>query len=281
MEVKEEVKQETERMQEANAEVEAAVSTGGSKSIVHEDVIQNLQQSEEEEAKRKLYVYNIGQRTRKEQVDTFLTSLNLDHLKIMKPPSQNYAIVTFKDADAATKAKTAMTGKLFEGYELDVQPVKPRKRKRADDNSGPNAKKGGKMDEKDLSNYLKVLLGSDYPRSVKDITTPLWEMPYEEQLKRKQDEMRKVLFKLWRKTRNEYWKKAKRDNHKLTKSSYFKMVTNDFEKTKMPEWLMRISPGAASSEIEKDDDSHPSNGKSDAGESPTVIICAFCPHLTP
>jgi hypothetical protein len=231
-----------------------------------EDVMENLRQSEEEEAKRKLYVYNTGQRTRKEQLGAFLTKMELEHLKIMKPPSQNYAIVTFKDADAAAKAKTALDGKSFEGNKLDVQPVKPRKRKRQGEDGGPNAKRSDKFDEKDLSNYLKVLLGSEYPRSVKDITTPLWEMPYEEQLKRKQDEMRKVMFKLWRRTRNEYWKKAKRDNHKLTKSSYFKMVTNNFEKTKMPSWLMRISPGGGDGPIGEGDDSHPSSGKTDSGK---------------
>ncbi|CAN9513551.1 unnamed protein product [Ophioblennius macclurei] len=126
----------------------------------------------------------------------FLAKHGLNPHKIKLFGRQTFAFVTFKNEDERDKAMKMVHGVLWKGQVLSVRLAKPKAdpilRKRARDEGeaaamGQPSSKRADGEERD-----------ELPLSVQiaNVVTPLWEVPYEEQLRRKEQEVEAVLLRL-------------------------------------------------------------------------------------
>lgn len=126
----------------------------------------------------------------------FLAKHGLNPHKIKLFGKQTFAFVTFKNEDERDKAMKMVHGMQWKGQVLAVRLAKPkadpilRKRKQQQE-EGEGA--GGQPSAKRAEAGDK-----DEPLSVQiaNVVTPLWNVPYEEQLKRKEQEVVAVLQRL-------------------------------------------------------------------------------------
>nr|AAI42551.1 LOC100101284 protein [Xenopus laevis] len=117
--------------------------------------------------------------------------LNPHKIKLMK--KQTFAFVTFKSEEERDKAMKVIHGVMWKNRPLSVRLAKPRadpimqKRKQEEDGEQPESKRQtvhNDAEEEPLS------------KQISDVVTPLWQVPYEEQLKIKEEECCKVLKQL-------------------------------------------------------------------------------------
>lgn len=129
----------------------------------------------------------------------FLAKHGLNPHKIKLFGKQTFAFVTFKNEDERDKAMKMVHGMQWKGQVLAVRLAKPkadpilrkRKQQREEEEEGegaagqPSAKRAEAGDKEE-------------PLSVQiaNVVTPLWNVPYEEQLKRKEQEVVAVLQRL-------------------------------------------------------------------------------------
>uniref|UniRef100_A0A8C0BTB6 tRNA (uracil(54)-C(5))-methyltransferase n=1 Tax=Buteo japonicus TaxID=224669 RepID=A0A8C0BTB6_9AVES len=107
-------------------------------------------------------------------VKKFLAKYGLSPHKIKLFGKQTFAFVTFKSEEERDKAMKVLHGVLWKSRHLSVRLAKPK--------ADPIAKKRKKEEETD--------------KQIADVVTPLWKMPYEEQLAKKKQECEQVLQKL-------------------------------------------------------------------------------------
>ncbi|XP_013165172.1 PREDICTED: tRNA (uracil-5-)-methyltransferase homolog A [Papilio xuthus] len=129
--------------------------------------------------------------------------LGLNTSKIKRPKNgSHWLFACFQNEEERSKAITALNGFSWKGKTLIAEVAKPapdplvRKRKLEEEGTGTDKKKG---DENNKSQEERL----------KDATIPYWNVPYEEQLKLKEKEIRNILMKY----DNEVWKinKERRD----------------------------------------------------------------------
>lgn len=126
----------------------------------------------------------------------FLAKHGINPHKIKLFGRQTFAFVTFKNEEERDKAMTMVHGMQWKGQVLSVRLAKPkadpilRKRKQQEEEGEgaggqPPAKRAeGGEDEEPLSVQIA------------NVVTPLWNVPYEEQLRRKEQEVVGVLQRL-------------------------------------------------------------------------------------
>lgn len=127
----------------------------------------------------------------------FLAKHGLNPHKIKLFGKQTFAFVTFKNEDERDKAMKMVHGMQWKGQVLAVRLAKPkadpilRKRKQQEEEEGegaggqPSAKRAEAGDEEE-----------PLSAQIANVVTPLWKVPYEEQLKRKEQEVVAVLQRL-------------------------------------------------------------------------------------
>jgi hypothetical protein len=149
-----------------------------------------------------IVIFNLTSRMTKEKLETFLQgAVPQRATRVFKPPQKPHAFVTFETGAEAAQARALLHGMELEGSSLEVKPGAKRKRGGVAAGNGEKEAKKPKFntaDEStvDLSDWVKLTQGAAYPRSIQDIVTPLWEMPYETALFRKESEMRKVALQV-------------------------------------------------------------------------------------
>lgn len=124
----------------------------------------------------------------------FLAKHSLNPHKIKLFGKQTFAFVTFKNEEERDKAMKMVHGMQWKGQVLSVRLAKPkadpilRKRKQEEgEGTGgqpPPKRTEGREDEEPLNVQIA------------NVVTPLWNVPYEEQLKRKEQEVVGVLQRL-------------------------------------------------------------------------------------
>ncbi|XP_030272509.1 tRNA (uracil-5-)-methyltransferase homolog A [Sparus aurata] len=124
----------------------------------------------------------------------FLAKHSLNPHKIKLFGKQTFAFVTFKNEEERDKAMKMVHGMQWKGQVLSVRLAKPkadpilRKRKQEEGEGAggqPPSKRGeGDEEEEPLSVQIN------------NVVTPLWKVPYEEQLRRKEQEVVVVLQRL-------------------------------------------------------------------------------------
>lgn len=126
-------------------------------------------------------------------VKKFLAKYGLSPHKIKLFGKQTFAFVTFKSEEERDKAMKVLHGVLWKGRHLSVRLAKPK--------ADPIAKKRKKEEEMERGEAKRPApadAGEEEPLSkqIADVVTPLWNMPYEEQLAQKKQECEQVLQKL-------------------------------------------------------------------------------------
>ena len=206
-----------------------------------------------------------------------------ESLKQSKIYQRDMGFLTFANAEIASRAREVLSKVELKGRLIHVRERTTGSNKRgrsgdgaADDERGGKKAKQETRSSDDLELWLKSKLAAEsaaavaaagesadaqslaaapfqFPRSISDVVTPLWEMDYAVQLQRKQTEMRKVLVKVWRKTRGVYFARSQ-DNSKfsrgrgrgrgrggrgskVTKAEFFKQLRLNFEESGLPAWL--------------------------------------------
>ncbi|CAI5797336.1 tRNA (uracil-5-)-methyltransferase homolog A [Podarcis lilfordi] len=133
------------------------------------------------------------------EVKKFLAKYGLIPHKIKLFARQTFAFVTFKSEEGRDRAMKVLHGAQWKNRNLTVRLAKPKadpiikKRKR-------EAEEGEEMKEQTAAKCLASNNGKEEPLSkqIADVVTPLWNIPYEEQLARKKEECEQVLLKLTR-----------------------------------------------------------------------------------
>lgn len=130
----------------------------------------------------------------------FLNKHGINPHKIKLFSRQMFAFVTFKNQEERDKAMKAVHGMQWKSKVLSVRLAKPKadpilkKRKQEEETEGgpPGGKRaaGCQEAEEDEEEPLNI--------QIANAVTPLWNVPYEEQLKRKEKEVEGVLQKLTR-----------------------------------------------------------------------------------
>ncbi len=130
----------------------------------------------------------------------FLNKHGTNPHKIKLFNKQMFAFVTFKNQEERDKAMKTVHGMQWKSKVLSVRLAKPKadpilkKRKQEEEGEGgqPGAKRaaGSQEVEEDEEEPLNI--------QIANAVTPLWNVPYEEQLKRKEREVEGVLQKLTR-----------------------------------------------------------------------------------
>ncbi|KAM9742905.1 tRNA (uracil-5-)-methyltransferase homolog A [Menidia menidia] len=127
----------------------------------------------------------------------FLGKHGLSPHKIKLFGKQTFAFVTFKNEEERDKAMKMVHGMQWKGQVLSVRLAKPkadpilRKRKQGDGEGGagePASKRAEGEEEEEEEEPLGV--------QIANVVTPLWKVPYEEQLRRKEQEVEGVLQRL-------------------------------------------------------------------------------------
>ncbi|NWU92303.1 TRM2A methyltransferase, partial [Upupa epops] len=126
-------------------------------------------------------------------VKKFLAKYGLNPHKIKLFGRQTFAFVTFKSEEERDKAMKVLHGVLWKSRHLSVRLAKPK--------ADPIAKKRRKEEETEQGDVKRPALskaGAEEPLSkqIADVVTPLWNIPYPEQLAKKQQECEQVLLKL-------------------------------------------------------------------------------------
>lgn len=145
----------------------------------------------------KVEIRNLPKFTGFNDLKKFLAKHSLNPHKIKLLGKQPFAFVTFKNEEERDKAMKMVHGMQWKGQVLSVRLAKPkadpilRKRRQQEEGEGAGGQPPSKRTEGDEE---------EEPLSVQiaNVVTPLWNVPYEEQLRRKEQEVVAVLQRLAR-----------------------------------------------------------------------------------
>ncbi|XP_051277896.1 tRNA (uracil-5-)-methyltransferase homolog A [Dicentrarchus labrax] len=145
----------------------------------------------------KVEIRNLPKFTGFNDLKKFLAKHSLNPHKIKLFGKQTFAFVTFKNEEERDKAMKMVHGMQWKGQVLSVRLAKPkadpiqRKRKQEEGEGAGGGQPASKRTEGDEE---------EEPLSVQiaNVVTPLWNVPYEEQLRRKEQEVVGVLQRLAR-----------------------------------------------------------------------------------
>ncbi|CAL8250484.1 unnamed protein product [Boreogadus saida] len=135
-------------------------------------------------------------------VKKFLSRHGLSPHKIKLFGRQTFAFVTFMNEEERDKAMKMVHGMLWKGQVLSVRLAKPKadpiQRKRKQQQEEGDGEEGGQSSRGGPAAKRQDVEEDSEPFSVQiaNVVTPLWKVPYEEQLQRKQQEVEGVLQRL-------------------------------------------------------------------------------------
>ncbi|XP_063820786.1 tRNA (uracil-5-)-methyltransferase homolog A [Pseudophryne corroboree] len=127
-------------------------------------------------------------------IKKFLAKYGLNPHKIKLMQKQTFAFVTFKSVEERDRAMKVIHGVMWKNRLLNVRLAKPKadpimkKRKQIEDEKEQPKCKRPAVQENAVEEPLS--------KQIADVVTPLWQVPYEEQLKMKEQECEHVLQRL-------------------------------------------------------------------------------------
>ncbi|KAF4074160.1 hypothetical protein AMELA_G00236390 [Ameiurus melas] len=151
----------------------------------------------------KVKIQNLPKNISFNDLKRFLNKQWLNPHKIKLMGKQNFAFVTFKNQEDRDKAMNLVHGVQWKGRYLSVRLAQPKAdpllRKRRQDEEAAD---GGQPAAKRLAEGHDG--AEDEPLSVRiaNAVTPLWQVPYDEQLRRKEREAEEILHTLTREIGN-------------------------------------------------------------------------------
>ncbi|XP_027715171.1 tRNA (uracil-5-)-methyltransferase homolog A [Vombatus ursinus] len=148
----------------------------------------------------KVEIQNVPRYVGFNDVKKFLAKYGLHPHKTKLFGKQTFAFVTFKSEEERDKAMKVLHGALWKGRCLSIRLAKPKadpmakKRKREGEDGGQGEAK------RPVQGAVVAAAASSaeepMAKQIADVVTPLWTLPYEEQLEKKQQECEQVLQKL-------------------------------------------------------------------------------------
>ncbi|KAL4155734.1 hypothetical protein PRNP1_007837 [Phytophthora ramorum] len=153
----------------------------------------------------KVIVMNYGKWKDSKALSELLRAKGVSFLKVQKARQLSFGFVHFHSTEERAQATPKMLTIDWNGEKLEVKDalpkksMKPMRTRTKRDRDTKEDKTPEDKPQKDVSS-----------RDVRDVVTPWAGVPYEEQLERKENEMKKVLVKIVRQTRKEFGKKEKR-----------------------------------------------------------------------
>lgn len=129
------------------------------------------------------------------EVKKFLARYGLNPHKIKLMGKQTFAFVTFKSEEERDKAMKVLHGVRWKNRNLSVRLAKPKadpilkKRRREEGAEEVSAKRHSSSKDGEEESLSK---------QIADVVTPLWAIPYEDQLVKKKQQCQEVLAKLTR-----------------------------------------------------------------------------------
>ena len=165
----------------------------------------------------KLFIYNLRDYDNKHDLRKLLTKNNVKFRNVQKRPVRHikYGFVSFETVEDRVAAEKQICNIEWKGKRLRtgevVQSMNDSKRadgQRKRDQYDAELKNGTSDSNKRLKQDGE---GGNGPVDVRDKTMPLWRMSYEEQLAKKDEEMKDVLKRIRRKTRKELMKQYRKD----------------------------------------------------------------------
>uniref|UniRef100_F6S9Y2 tRNA (uracil(54)-C(5))-methyltransferase n=1 Tax=Monodelphis domestica TaxID=13616 RepID=F6S9Y2_MONDO len=145
----------------------------------------------------KVEIQNVPRYVGFSDVKKFLAKFGLQPHKTKLFGHRPFAFVTFKSQEERDRAMKVLHGALWKGRCLSIRLAKPKadpmakKRKREGEEGGPAEAKRPAPGAAEPSSVEEPIA-----KQIADVVTPLWTLPYEEQLERKQQECEQVLQKL-------------------------------------------------------------------------------------
>uniref|UniRef100_A0A8B9FKE6 tRNA (uracil(54)-C(5))-methyltransferase n=1 Tax=Amazona collaria TaxID=241587 RepID=A0A8B9FKE6_9PSIT len=141
----------------------------------------------------KLEIQNLPKYIGFNDVKKFLAKYGLNPHKIKLFGKQTFAFVTFKSEEERDQAMKVLHGVLWKSRHLSVRLAKPKA-----DPIAKKRKKEEEMEQGEVKRPAPSKASAEEPLSkqIADVVTPLWNVPYEEQLARKKQECEQVLQKL-------------------------------------------------------------------------------------
>ncbi|NWH76242.1 TRM2A methyltransferase, partial [Piaya cayana] len=126
-------------------------------------------------------------------VKKFLAKYGLSPHKIKLFGKQTFAFVTFKSEEERDKAMKVLHGVLWKSRHLSVRLAKPKA-----DPIAKKRKREEEMEQGEVKRLAPLEGAGEEPLSkqIADVVTPLWKVPYGEQLAAKKQECEQVLQKL-------------------------------------------------------------------------------------
>lgn len=164
----------------------------------------------------KLIVLNYGKWKDAKSMDEFLRAQGVAFLKVQKARQLSFGFVHFRSAAEREAARPLLEALEWNGERLEIKDALPKK-------SLKPVRSGGKRkgrddgdedaeaeDQDDANKKADDDAAAPVATDAREVVTPWADVPYREQLERKEAEMKKVLTKIVRLTRKEYGKKEKR-----------------------------------------------------------------------
>ncbi|KAJ6656513.1 hypothetical protein lerEdw1_003638 [Lerista edwardsae] len=138
------------------------------------------------------------------EVKKFLAKYGLNPHKIKLLGKQTFAFVTFKSEEERDKAMKVLHGVLWKNRNLSVRLAKPKadpimKKRRREEEEAEGARE---LVAAKCPTLQKDGTEEPLSKQIADVVTPLWKVPYEEQLRKKKEECEQVLMKLTREIGN-------------------------------------------------------------------------------
>ncbi|TYZ59840.1 hypothetical protein PybrP1_005476 [[Pythium] brassicae (nom. inval.)] len=251
----------------------------------------------------KAVVLNYGKWRDAKAMETFLAEHGVAFLKVQKARQLSFGFVHFasrEERDAALPVLRALT---WFGEPLDAKDALVKRSMQSDRPRGKKRKHHERQDgdgdgdgAEDGDNDAPASAASTpatAPTSASEVVTPWASVPYEEQLARKEAEMKKVLVKIVRNTRKEYGKKEKRvdagkrannkNNSKSDAAVDGPVPAHHKARAEFPHWLTShgsmfvVADGALHSRVHEADESAAWTREADAAG--VVAIVSFGSEL--
>lgn len=143
----------------------------------------------------KVEIQNLPKYVGFNDVKKFLTKYGVNPHKIKLFGKHTFAFVTFKSEEERDKAMKVIHGVMWKNRNLRVRLAKPKadpilKKRKIEEGSTDQMEAKRPAQTKDCEEE------ESFSKRIADIVTPLWNIPYEEQLKKKEQEVLQVLQKL-------------------------------------------------------------------------------------
>ncbi|TMW55164.1 hypothetical protein Poli38472_013926 [Pythium oligandrum] len=237
---------------------EAATSTVEAMEVVSDaptaDATPNAVETSEEEYK--LIVLNYGKWKDAKSMEQVLRERQVAFRKVQKSRQLSFGFVHFHTQEARDAALPVLQTIEWNGELMDVKTALPKKsmkpvrsnkkRPRTETEEGGAEDKPARQSNDGDEHEASAEGAKEPPKNAREVVTPWADVPYDEQLERKEAEMKKVMIKIVRQTRKEYFKKEKRVANEKRNSKKQKLeASNEDEegpfssnaKAFIPTWL--------------------------------------------